>query len=163
MVFFAVPRSLALVVAFLLGACTTAAVSSVASEPPRAQGPAQDAPAPRVLAAAAAERRRAPSGKGEILLLARGHAAFLGLLEMAPGGAVPEHRDATEEYLYILEGGGHLTIDDAPYTIGPGSVVFMPADAKVSFQNGDARLVALQVFAGPEPAAKYDAWTPVAR
>lgn len=160
MVLFAVPPRLALVLAFLLGACTTAAVSSVASEPPAA-APAAGAPAPLVLAADAAERRRSPNGKGEVRLLARGQAAFLGLLQMAPGAAVPEHRDPTEEYLYILEGGGDLKIDDAPYAIGPGSVVFMPADAKVSFQNGDAPLVALQVFAGPGPAAKYDAWTPV--
>jgi hypothetical protein len=51
-------------------------------------------------------------------------------------------------------------IDDQPHAIAPGSSVYMPADAKVSFANGDARLVAIQVFAGPAPAVKYDAWTP---
>jgi len=44
-----------------------------------------------------------------------------------------------------------------------GTTIYMPPDALVSFANGPHRLVALQVFAGPEPAAKYDAWTPVAR
>jgi hypothetical protein len=37
----------------------------------------------------------------------------------------------------------------------------MPPNAEVEFRNGDAQLVAIQVFAGPEPAAKYDAWAPV--
>ena len=44
------------------------------------------------------------------------------------------------------------------HRIGPGSTIYMPANALVSYQNGDAPLVAIQVFAGPAPAAKYDAW-----
>ena len=74
---------------------------------------ATPAPAPRpasVTALAQAEHRR----KGDaaaIHLLARGENAFLGKLEMAPGGEVPEHRDPTEEYIHILEGGGVFTID----------------------------------------------------
>ena len=45
------------------------------------------------------------------------------------------------------------------FEIAAGSTVFMPAGAVVSYQNGDAPMRALQVFAGPAPAAKYDAWT----
>jgi hypothetical protein len=37
----------------------------------------------------------------------------------------------------------------------------MPPGALVSFENGPETLVAIQVFAGPEPAAKYDAWEQV--
>jgi quercetin dioxygenase-like cupin family protein len=158
------PR-IAIFTAFLLGACTSAAVSSVASEAPTAAAPTEasaEASGPRlVVAAEAAERRQAPNGKGDVFIFARGDNAFLARLELAGGGAVPEHRDATEEYLYILEGSGDLMIDDQAYAIAPGTAVYMPANAKVSYQNGDARLVALQVFAGPEPAAKYDAWSPV--
>lgn len=103
--------------------------------------------------------------KGEaadVYVLAQGNNAFLARLEMAPGGEVPEHRDATEEYIHILEGGGVFKIDGQAHTVGPGTTIFMPADALVSFKNGDARLVAIQVFAGPGPAVKYEAWTPVA-
>lgn len=110
-----------------------------------------------------AEVPRRTRGAGEIYLLARGEQAFLGKLEMAPGGEVPEHRDATEEYIHILEGGGTFTIDDKSYAVGPGTTIYMPADAKVSFKNGDAKLVAIQVFADPQPADKYDAWQPVDR
>jgi quercetin dioxygenase-like cupin family protein len=110
-----------------------------------------------------AEVERRTKGAGEIFLLARGDQAFVGKLEMAAGGEVPEHHDATEEYIHILEGGGIFKIDDAVHTVGPGSTIYMPPNAKVSFKNGDAKLVAIQVFAGPGPAAKYDAWTPVAK
>jgi hypothetical protein len=34
----------------------------------------------------------------------------------------------------------------------------VPAQARVSFDNGRENLVALQVFAGPGPAAKYATW-----
>jgi quercetin dioxygenase-like cupin family protein len=113
-----------------------------------------------VTKAAQAEQRVAPNGKARVTILARGLEAFVGRLEMDPGAAVPEHRDATEEYIHVLAGSGTITIDDHVYPLATGDTVYMPADAKVSFQNDDAPLVGLQVFAGPEPAAKYDAWTP---
>ena len=102
--------------------------------------------------------------KGEVAdihVLARGEQAFLGKLEMAPGGEVPEHRDPTEEYIHILAGSGVFTIDGQAHAVGPGTPNSMPPDALVSFKNGETRLVAIQVFAGPGPAAKYDAWTAV--
>jgi quercetin dioxygenase-like cupin family protein len=117
-------------------------------------------PAATVRSLAEVEHRQ--KGAGEIFLLARGEQAFLGKLEMAAGGEVPEHRDATEEYIHILEGGGTFSIDDRTHAVGPGATIYMPANAKVSFKNGPTKLVAIQVFAGPGPAAKYDAWTPVA-
>lgn len=108
-----------------------------------------------------AEVEHRKKGAGEIFLLARGQQAFVGKLELAPGGEVPEHRDPTEEYIHILEGGGTFAIDDRTHTVGPGSTIYMPANAKVSFKNGPSKLVAIQVFAGPGPAAKYDEWEPV--
>ncbi len=127
--------------------------------------PAPSVPPPEasVVGLDAVEHRKAPKGVADIWMLARGQNAFLGKLELAAGGAVPEHRDPTEEYLHVLEGGGTLKIDDVEYTLEAGSTVFMPANAKVSYQNGDARLVAIQVFAGPGPAAKYDSWKPVGK
>jgi len=49
-------------------------------------------------------------------------------------------------------------VDGEVHALTAGSAVFMPAGATVSYQNGEETLVALQVFAGPESAAKYDAW-----
>jgi quercetin dioxygenase-like cupin family protein len=92
----------------------------------------------------------------------------VGRLVIAPGSSIADHRDATEEYIHVLSGTGTVTIDGQTYDVGPGTTVFMPASATVAFQNASEPLVALQVFAGPESAAKYDAWldptaTPVQR
>jgi len=102
----------------------------------------------------------APSGKAWITPLAQGQNAFLGRLELAPGAKVPQHQDPTEEYIHVVQGGGTLTINGQPHVITAGTTVFMPAGATVSFQNGPQQLIAIQVFAGPGPAAKYGQWKP---
>ena len=71
---------------------------------------------------------------------------------------LPEHQDPTEEYIHVLRGTGTLTIDGSKHEVGPGDTVFMPANATVSYQNGNEEMVAIQVFAGPGPADKYDGW-----
>ena len=116
---------------------------------------------PATVTSLAQVEHRRKGDAADIYLLARGENAFLGKLEMAAGGEVPEHRDPTEEYIHILAGGGVFKIDGQTHQVGPGSTIYMPAGALVSFKNGDVPLVAIQVFAGPGPAAKYDAWTPV--
>jgi quercetin dioxygenase-like cupin family protein len=108
------------------------------------------------------EVRQVGKGKAQIEILAQGREAFLGRLTVAGGGAVPEHRDPTEEYLLIISGSGILNLDGETHTLKAGSVVYMPAQAKVSFKNGPDPLVAIQVFAGPQSAKKYDAWERVA-
>jgi len=153
-----------IVLAFALGACSTVAAQSAAT--PTTPTVAADPASPRwmpptsppVTKADAAQRRSAPNGKGAVTILARGDNAFLARLELAAGAAVPVHRDATEEYIHLLEGAGVITIDGVDIPIGAGDTVYMPADAEVRYQNSDANMVALQVFAGPGPAAKYANW-----
>ena len=152
----------ALLSTFLLGACTTVALQTAAAPDPDTD-PAPHSTgdrvlAPTVLALSEARSATAPHGKATITHLALGHNAYLGRMRMDPGAAVPVHRDSTEEYIHVLEGGGVMTIDGREYEIGPGTTIFMPANAEVSFQNGEAEMLALQVFAGPDPAKKYDAW-----
>lgn len=111
-----------------------------------------------------ADHRIAPSGKATVRFLAgpkHGGAqqAFMAVLELAAGAKVPEHADATEEYIYVLAGGGQITIDGVQHTITTGDAVFMPAKAVVSYTNGEAPSKVLQVFAGPGPESKYDSWT----
>jgi len=135
------------------------AASAGDEAPPTAS---EDSPPAEVRALADAERRAAPPGTATIAFLARGSNAFLARLEMEPGAAVPEHQDADEEYIHVLEGHGTIWIDGVESEVTPGATIFMPAGATVRYQNGDTRMVALQVFAGPASAAKYDRWTPVA-
>lgn len=148
--------------AALLGGSLVALVACEQPQAPAAvavpQAAAKSARPAAVTPLAATEHRQKDGGKGDIRVLARGDNAFLGRLELAPGGKVPEHRDPTEEYIHILEGRGRFTIDGQTHEVGPGTTIFMPAGALVRFENGPDTMVAIQVFAGPEPAAKYDAW-----
>lgn len=100
----------------------------------------------------------APSGKARITELARGHQAFLGILELDARAAVPEHQDATEEYIHVLAGSGTMTIDGVTTQVDVGDTVYMPAFATVSYANGPEALRVVQVFAGPGPAKKYASW-----
>lgn len=106
--------------------------------------------------------RTTASGKAQVWRIAGkpegAQNAFFGVLELAPGAKVPVHRDATEEYIYILSGTGQMTIDGVTRTVGPGTGVFMPVDAEVSFVAGEERVRAVQFFAGQGPEAKYDGW-----
>ena len=115
----------------------------------------------------AAPARTVPSGKAKVMRLAGkeegAKQAFFGVLELAPGAKVPVHRDATEEYIYILQGTGKITIDGTSHEVGPGTGIFMPANAQVSFEaTGTEAVRAVQFFAGQGPEVKYDAWAEVA-
>lgn len=145
------PRTLAAAIGgALLGASLTMAATTATSK---------DAPRKPAVVSIESAPKRHLKNRARVHMLARGKEAFLGRLELAPGGAVPEHRDPTEEYLYILEGHGTLHINDVQHTVTPHTTIYMPAGAKVRYTNGDRRLVALQVFANPGPEAKYNAWT----
>ena len=106
-------------------------------------------------------RKQVGGGKAVIEIFKEGKNAFLARLTLAPHGTVPQHRDPTEEYLIIEAGGGEITLDGVKRQVKAGDVIYMPAGAEVSFKNGPKTLVALQVFAGPESARKYDKWAPV--
>ena len=143
------PKALVPFITFLMGASLALAVSGHAKSPE---------PAPRVTPKAEIPRLVSPNGAATIDLLGQGNNAFFGVLRMKGKGKVPKHRDATEEYIYVVEGGGTITIDGVNYPVRSGTAIFMPAGAEVSFRGGPEPLVAIQVFAGPGPAAKYRSW-----
>jgi quercetin dioxygenase-like cupin family protein len=132
----------ALLSTFLLGACTTVALQSAAAPDPESppSSTVEQTLAATVIPLADARSATAPHGKATIQNLALGRNAWLGRMRMQPGAAVPVHRDSTEEYIFVLEGGGVMTIDGHAYEIGPGTTIFMPANAEVSFQNGEAEM-----------------------
>lgn len=105
-----------------------------------------------------APHRQTPSQTADVHVLAKGENAFMAILKMVPGAKVPLHRDSDEEYIYILEGKGTIQIDGKKHTLQKGDAVYMPANAEVTFENGDQPLVGLQVFAGPKSADKYLKW-----
>lgn len=161
----------AAVASFMLGACATVAVQSAASDDPPPATQASGAPvaaadatpggAPvsaEVRALEDAPMHASPPGTATVQHLALGQNAYVGKLVMDPEAAVPVHRDPTEEFIHVLEGEGQITIDGSVHEVRAGSTIYMPANAEVSYQNGAETMVAIQVFAGPEPAKKYDAW-----
>jgi quercetin dioxygenase-like cupin family protein len=152
-------RYVAAAAAFVVGVFIAVAQPIKAQESSKGAVPAALLKA-TVLDIEATEVREVPSGKASIRILGKGHEAFLGILTMAGGGKVPEHRDTSEEYIHVLKGSGTIFVDDKPYALKPGSTVFMPKEAKVRYENGPEELMAIQVFAGPESARKYDAWKP---
>lgn len=115
---------------------------------------------PLVLTVADGERRASPNGKAIATVLVKGEEAYFGILEMQGGASVPAHQDPTEEFIYIVEGSGTMTIDGTEYEVAAGTFVYMPKEAEVSFES-KTPVRAVQVFGGPEPASKYDTWTPV--
>lgn len=86
--------------------------------------------------------------------------AFIGYLSIPPKGKVPLHRDATEEYLFVVKGGGSLWIDGKKFSIMEKDLIFMPAKAEVRYENGNKLTEVLQIFAGQGPEKKYNskAW-----
>src|SRR5690349_2582476 len=157
-------RALAAITLSLAAACASPAAQPACAPCPTpcpegmacAATPAAHAPPAEVRAFAAAPLKTSPNGKSSVRLLAQGTNAFLGKLEMQPGAKVPENQDPTEEYIHVISGHGTMVMDGKTYDITPGTTIYMPANATVSYQNGDEPLVAIQVFAGPGPAAKYD-------
>jgi quercetin dioxygenase-like cupin family protein len=155
-------RPLALPAATFLAGAVLATALGVHAAPTGSRLPASPpALAPTVLDLAATELRVAPNKQATIRLMAEGRRAFVGMLTMQPGAAVPDHVDGDEEFIHILEGGGELTIDGKAYPVAAGTTIFMPGGAHVSYVNGATALKALQVFAGPGSAAKYSRWTPI--
>ncbi len=118
-----------------------------------------EAPAHTITPLSAALHRIASHGKAEIKQLAQGKNAFIGHLTLAPKVKVPLHRDSTEEYIYVLSGQGRITIDGQTTVVKPETLIYMPANAEVSYQNGEQLFSGLQIFAGPGPAQKYQKWT----
>lgn len=111
-----------------------------------------------VIAAKDAQKQVASHGKARITHLAEGKNAYVGKLTLAPNAKVPEHADTDEEYIHVLEGTGTVTIDGKAHAVAPGSTIYMAAGAKVSFVNGSTPMVAIQIFAGPRSADKYQGW-----
>jgi quercetin dioxygenase-like cupin family protein len=121
---------------------------------------AQDAePEPVVISQKDAPKRWTPDGRAHATLLTKGQNAYVGLLEMDGGVSVPEHRDPTEEFIFVIEGSGTMHIDDRAYDVQAGDAIYMPADAKVRFRSDEGYTTkVVQVFAGPGPSKKYDNW-----
>lgn len=108
-----------------------------------------------------APRHIIAGGKGRATLLLNAStgatAASVTLLELQPGGEVPEHtHDSSVEILYIEEGTAEMTVSGEKLRVGKGDAVYIPAGAKHSARvSPGATFKAVQVYAGPGPEQRF--------
>jgi quercetin dioxygenase-like cupin family protein len=140
-----------------------------ATSPKPATAPAAQSSAPATPAApvryrvptSEAPRHIIAGGKGRATLLLNpstgATAASVTLLELQPGGEVPEHiHDSSVEILYIEEGTAEMTVSGEKLRVGKGDAVYIPAGAKHSARvSPGATFKAVQVYAGPGPEQRF--------
>ena len=83
---------------------------------------------------------------------------YVGLLDGEAGGEIPRHtHEGSEEILYVLSGGGELTVGSEKIRFGAEQAIHLPADQPHAIKfHGDERTVLLQIYApaGPEQRTK---------
>ncbi|XXF77746.1 cupin domain-containing protein [Myxococcaceae bacterium GXIMD 01537] len=141
----------------LLAASLTAALAASA----HAEEPTPSKPPVRYRVSTA-EAPRHGLGKGSVTMLLNpgtgATAASLQLLELEPGGAVPEHTHPTSaEILYIEEGEVEMTVSGQTLRVRKGDAVYIPAGEKHSARvvSEKVPLRAVQVYAGPGPEQRF--------
>jgi quercetin dioxygenase-like cupin family protein len=82
-------------------------------------------------------------------------AVSLSFLEIAAGAAVPPHKhDAETEMLYVLSGGGRMTVEGVELAVGATSAVQVPAGIEHSFTAAEAT-TAVQLYTPPGPEQRF--------
>ena len=77
--------------------------------------------------------------------------------EIAPGGHLGWHTDATEETQYIISGAGELHTDEGSFSVGPGSVFVLPTNLRHDLANtGKDPLRAVAFFAAAMFTQDFD-------
>jgi quercetin dioxygenase-like cupin family protein len=77
--------------------------------------------------------------------------------EIAPGGHLGWHTDATEETQYIVSGTGELLMEGGKYPVGPGSVFVLPTNVRHDLANtGKEPLRAVAFFAAAMFTQDFD-------
>lgn len=78
----------------------------------------------------------------------RTHDLSVGLYELPAGGTDPQGPHTEDEVYYVVSGRATITVGDEARPVGPGSIVFVAADAVHRFTDITENLVIL-VFFGP--------------
>nr|BDT38284.1 cupin domain-containing protein [Myxococcus sp. MH1] len=139
---------------------------------PGSAAPSTTAPGPRPADAKPTVRHRVTATEAPRHLIANGKgratlflnestgatAASLTLLELQPGGEVPEHtHESSAEILYIEDGAADMTVSGQTLRVSKGDAVYIPAGAKHSARvvSPGVPFKAVQVYAGPGPEQRF--------
>jgi mannose-6-phosphate isomerase-like protein (cupin superfamily) len=124
---------------------------------------------PHLITASEQARFTTPDGLVTVTLVVNpetvdGALGALSYLTAEPGAAVPEHlHETSAEVLYILEGGGQMTVDGVTSDLSAGQAVYVPPNTPHSYvNNGDTTFRAIQVYLPPGPEARFRTWNAVA-
>ncbi|MBZ4398499.1 cupin domain-containing protein [Myxococcus sp. AS-1-15] len=142
---------------------TTAPGSAAQSTTAPGPRPADAKPTVRHrVTATEAPRHLIANGKGRATLFLNestgATAASLTLLELQPGGEVPEHtHESSAEILYIEDGAADMTVSGQTLRVSKGDAVYIPAGAKHSARvvSPGVPFKAVQVYAGPGPEQRF--------
>jgi quercetin dioxygenase-like cupin family protein len=83
--------------------------------------------------------------------------AYLGVLEADPGAEIPRHLHPTSaEILYVVSGGGVLTVGAEPIPFGPDTAIHIPENQPhlASFTGPD-KTIMIQLYAPPGPEQRF--------
>lgn len=126
---------------------------------PLAAGPFKPAPPAPLLIRGAAVKRSGPAAIFVEPATVKGTVLAASTLHLAAGVTVAEHVHAKEsELLYVISGGGTMTIAGVAQAVTPTSVIQIPPNTKHAF-TAERDTVALQIYtpAGPEQRFKAKA------
>lgn len=99
-------------------------------------------------------------GKATVTMLSRGE-AYMGILTGDPGLKVPPHRHPKSiELLYVLEGGGWMTVAGKRSKVEPGMAIQVPMNVEHGFEipadwKGKS-FRAVQVYTPSGPEARFE-------
>lgn len=97
-------------------------------------------------------KRRRASGEPWIEFL-RVPALSMGVYVLEAGAEDRQEPHSEDEVYYIVSGRGSIRIEDRDQTVGPGSLIFVPASAVHRFHGISEELTALVFFAPAEGSA----------
>ena len=79
-----------------------------------------------------------------------------GLYALPAGGVDRQQPHGKDEVYYVIKGRSGMTIDDDEYTVAPGDVIFVAAQAEHRFHDIEEDLQLLVFFSEAEPEASEE-------
>jgi quercetin dioxygenase-like cupin family protein len=84
-------------------------------------------------------------------------AAYLGMLEADPGCEIPRHTHTSAEIMYVVSGGGVLTLGNAAtFPFGPDTAIHVPENtAHLASFNTPDKTIMIQLYAPAGPEQRF--------
>jgi quercetin dioxygenase-like cupin family protein len=111
-----------------------------------------------------------PGGKSRVRMLFTPENAgrtnlYFGMLEADPGVEIARHEHAgSAEILYVVQGGGELTVGSEKFPFGPDQAIHIPENQPHAVKfTGPDKTIMLQLYAPAGPEARFKPAAPAAK